>query len=367
MDPGRYETLVVHGALAPGEESMRDFAEREGARMTYVPRLGQPIRPGEDLAALRRLGAIMRGFRPDVVHTHTAKAGFLGRLAAILALEPRPAIVHTYHGHVLERYFGPARSRTYRGLERWLGRHSDRLIGVSQATVDDLVRLGIAPRERFSVVPLGLDLEPFASLAAEPGGPLRGELGLADDEILATYVGRLVPIKRLDVLLRAVATARGGGAAVRLAVVGDGEMRPDLERLAGELGIRSHAHFLGYRRDLRTIAEASDVYVLSSDNEGMAQSLIEGAAAARPVAATAAGGVPEVVAPDAGMLVPQGDAEALGAAVAELAGDRGLRMRLGERARANALARFSAERLIADMDAIYTGLIRGRAAGVSQA
>ncbi len=144
LDPSRYETLLVHGSLAAGEESMADLARREGARTEFVPSLGQSPRPDLDLTALARIVAIARRFRPHVVHTHTAKAGFLGRLAALTALRPRPAIVHTYHGHVLEGYFGPAKSNLYRSLEALLGRRSDCLVGVSQATVDDLVRLGVA-------------------------------------------------------------------------------------------------------------------------------------------------------------------------------------------------------------------------------
>ena len=137
-----------------------------------------------------------------MVHTHTAKAGFVGRTAAVTALRPRPVIVHTYHGHVLEGYFGKVTTRFYRTLESTLAKRSDRLVGVSQATVDDLVRLGVAPRERFRVIPLGLDLEPFASVDEQAGRTLRDTLGIADDEVVLTYVGRLVPIKRVDTLLR---------------------------------------------------------------------------------------------------------------------------------------------------------------------
>jgi len=229
------------------------------------------------------------------------------------------------------------------------------------------VRLGVAPRERFRVVPLGLDLEPFAAVGAEPGGTLRGELGLADGELLATYVGRVVPVKRVDVLLRALAAARRSGAGAHVAIVGDGVMRPGLERLASELGLAGHAHFLGYRRDLAAIAEASDMYVLSSDNEGTPVSLVEAGAAARPAVATAVGGVAEVVTPDSGLLVPSGDHEALGAAIAALAADAVLRRRLGAQARRHVLARYSAGTMLATVDELYTELIRGRAAGASHA
>ena len=360
LDPERYETLLVHGTLPPGDESMAEFAEREGARTLFVPTLGQPVRPQADARALARLGAIARELRPHVVHTHMAKAGFLGRSAALLAVRPRPLIVHTYHGHVLEGYFGRAKTGMYRSLERILARRSDCLVGVSQATVNDLSRLGIAPRDRFRVIPLGLDLEQLGRVGPRPGGPLRKELGVPEDEALATYVGRVVPIKRLDVLLRAVAVARQQRAPVHLAVVGDGELRPALARLAADLGISSRVHFLGYRRDLARIAEGSDLYALSSDNEGTPVSLIEGAAAGRPAVATRVGGVPEVVTPETGILTRPDDEHELGRALVRLADDRALRRGLGENARRHVLGRYSAERLLADIGALYEELLAAR-------
>ena len=168
FDPERYQTLLVHGRTAPGEESMADLAQAEGAETVYLPSLRQPVNPIHDTRALRELGSFARRFRPHLVHTHTAKAGFLGRQAALLGVRPRPVLVHTFHGHVLEGYFGPAKTRLYRGLERTLARHTDRLLGVSRRTVDDLVRLGVAPPEKFRVIPLGLELEPFASLELAP-------------------------------------------------------------------------------------------------------------------------------------------------------------------------------------------------------
>jgi glycosyltransferase involved in cell wall biosynthesis len=356
LDPDRYETLLVHGSVAPGEESMADLARSEGARAEFVPSLSQPPRPWLDATALARIVAIARRFRPHVVHSHMAKAGFLARLTALAALRPRPVIVHTYHGHVLEGYFGPLQSRLYRSLETGLGRRSDRLIGVSQATVDDLVRLGVAGRDRFQVIPLGLDLGPFARLDRTPGRALRRGLGIGDDDIVLGFVGRVVPIKRVDVLLRALALAQDAGP-LRLLVVGDGEIRPGLEELSRELGIADRVRFLGYRRDLTTIASAADIAVLASANEGTPVSLIEAAAAGRPAVATRVGGVPEVVTPDTGVLVPPGDPVAFATALRKLADDPELRARLGASAREHALRRYSAERLVADVEALYDTLL----------
>jgi glycosyltransferase involved in cell wall biosynthesis len=364
FDPGRYETLLVHGTLAPGEASLADLAAEEGATMRFVPELRQPVQPLQDSRALLKLIRLAREFKPHVVHTHTAKAGFLGRQAA-LAVRPRPAIVHTYHGHVLEGYFGAAKARLYLGLERALARASDCLIGVSQATVDDLVRLRVAPRERFRVLPLGLDLDRFAELPGALRAESRGELGIGTGEILLVFVGRLVPIKRLDLLLGALARARKSEPRLRLAVVGDGEERPRLERQAAELGIAADVRFLGYRRELRPVFAAADIAVLSSDNEGTPVSLIEAAAAGLPAVATDVGGVREVVvSEETGILVPRDDAAALAEAMLLMAGDAERRESYGRAARPRAIGRYGAERLLGDTGELYRELVAARFSAV---
>lgn len=355
-----YETLLVHGSLAPGEEPLTEVAEAEGAEMLYLPSLAPPIRPDSDIRALAQLIRVARRFSPEVIHTHTAKGGFLGRAAA-LAVKPRPTVIHTYHGHVLEGYFGSSKTALYRGMERAAARVSDRLIGVSSATVDDLVRLGIAPRDRFRVVPLGLDLDAFAALELVPDPAARRELGIEDDGILFTYVGRIAPIKRLDLMLESVAKARVAGHSIRLAVVGDGEDRAGLEAQARDLAIDSHVHFLGYRSDLARIAAASDAFALSSDNEGTPVSLIEAAASGRPVLATDVGGVRDVVKEHSGIIVAPDDPAALAEGFGVLAGDRDLRLEMGAKAREHALGRYSAGRLVGDIDSLYRELLDTRA------
>ncbi|MEA2125191.1 MAG: hypothetical protein QOI80_1973 [Solirubrobacteraceae bacterium] len=358
--PDRFETLLVGGSVGRGEASFDHLAAEQGARLATLSRLGPEIDPIDDALALRKLAGIVRAYRPHIVHTHTAKAGTLGRLAA-LAVHPRPIVVHTYHGHVLEGYFSARVSAGYTRLERSLARVSDRLIGVSRATVDDLVRLGVAPRERFEAIPLGLQLERFLQLDPAPHGPFRAELDMAAGESLAVFTGRLVPIKRLDVLLDGLAHARQAGARLVLAVVGDGPERGGLERRAAELGLADAVRFTGYRQDLPEILAAADMAVLSSDNEGTPVSLIEAAAAARPCGSTLAGGVAHVVPPEAGVLGGRGDAEALGDALARLAANADLRTRMGIGARAHAAASFTPERLIARISDLYERLLAERA------
>ena len=339
LDGTRFQTLLAFGSLGPGEGSFESLARSEGCVVTKIPGLSPRMRPHADMRALIGLIRLIGAYRPAIVHTHTAKAGFVGRFAAALAPKPRPLIVHTYHGHVLEGYFGPVLSAVYRFLERRLARISACLIGVSQATVDDLVRLRVAPRERFRVVPIGLDLRRFLEPSAEAAAALRDQCGAGADEVLLGFVGRLVPIKRVDLVLRAVATLRGEGVPIRLMIVGDGPERASLEQLALRLGIGDVAHFVGYLPDTSAAAAAAEIAILASDNEGTPVALIEAAAAGRPAVATAVGGVADVVIPGTGVLVPAGDHVALADAVARLARDAELRAEMGARAREHVVGR----------------------------
>ena len=357
LDPGRYQTLLVHGSVGRGEESLHDVAAREGCTERLVPSLRPEINPIRDLRALGALIRIVRGFRPHIVHTHTAKAGMLGRLAAVLAGHPRPLIVHTYHGHVLEGYFGSMGSWLYRLLEHGLGAVSDCLIGVSGATVDDLVRLRIAPRSKFRVLPIGLDLAPFLRAGSDDGLALRAQAGVRSEEILVTFVGRLVPIKRVDLALEAIARARALGAPARLAIIGDGDLRDELERLAHGLGLEDAVAFLGYREDMTEVTAGSEIALLTSDNEGTPVSLIEAAAAGTPAVSTQVGGVEEVVTGDSGILVERNDAAGLAHAIVRLADDPDERARMGNHARQHVSVRFSVERLLQDVDELYRGLL----------
>jgi glycosyltransferase involved in cell wall biosynthesis len=360
LDPDRYETVLFHGEVGAGEAALSSTADRLGVRREAVPGLRPELRPIDDLRALLYLIRAVRRFRPDIVDTHTAKAGMLGRLAAAIALRPRPVIVHTYHGHVLEGYFGPLQNAFYRALERLLARVSDALIGVSSATVDDLVRLRVADRSKFRVIPIGLDLEPFLSSSAGDGAAFRAEAGASEGDTLFTFVGRLVPIKRLDVLLRAFARASPSGGRVRLAIVGDGELRDELQQQARDLGVADRVWFAGYREDMVAVAAAADIAVLSSDNEGTPVWLIEAAAAGKPAASTDVGGVADVVTPETGLLARAEDSDALGDAMAALASDSGRRQAMGERARHHVRDRFSVRRLVHEIDELYRELLAAR-------
>jgi glycosyltransferase involved in cell wall biosynthesis len=360
LDPDRYQTLLLHGDVGEGEASLAGVADRLGVERKLVRGLGPALRPFDDLRSLITLTRAVRTFRPDLVHTHTAKAGLLGRLAAILGGRPRPVIVHTFHGHVLEGYFGRVQTGFYRLLERLLGRASDALIGVSSATVDDLVRLGVGPRSKFRVIPIGLDLARFTEPPNGARARFRAEVGASDDDVVVTFVGRLVPIKRVDLALQSFAHARSQGAPVRLAIVGDGQLRDELEAIARNLAVADAAIFLGYREDMVEVTAGADIALLTSANEGTPVSLIEAGAAGRPAVSTGVGGVADVVTSETGIVVAPGDDRALGAAISELATDGERRQAMGTRAREHVLGRFSVTRLVADVDALYGELLRSR-------
>jgi glycosyltransferase involved in cell wall biosynthesis len=358
LDPSRYDARLVAGTEAPGEGNYLALHGTARTRVTVLPALGREVRGAADAVVLGQLVALMRRFRPHVVHTHTAKAGTLGRLAAKLARVP--VVVHTYHGHVLHGYFPPGRTRVFLAIERVLARGTDCLLAVSETVRRELLGLGVGSAARFRVMPLGLDLDRYAEAEARRG-ELCAELGFSRDVPVVAIVARLVPIKAHEVFLQAARRVLEAVPASRFLVVGDGERREALERQASELGLGASVHFLGWRRDLERIYADAWVVALTSRNEGSPVSLIEAMAAGRAVAATRVGGVPDLVQDGVtGRLVPPDAPDALAQAVVDLLRDPDLRRALGQAARARVLPAFAAARLVADVDALYAELLRGK-------
>ena len=353
-----YETTLVAGTLARGEDSMAFVARELGVDVVTIPELGREISPLRDLIATLRLAWLIRRERPQILHTHTAKAGTVGRLAARLAGGARPPIVvHTFHGHVLRGYFGPLRSRIFRWLERWLARHTTALVAVSPQVRDDLVAFGVAPPEKFVVIRLGIELE---QRVADTDGrsETRRYLGIPPDRFTVGWIGRMTAIKNTEDVLSAFKALRTGGVEATLCMVGDGPDRAELERRAHELGIMRDTLFLGYQQDVAPFYAAFDALVLPSSNEGTPVSVIEALAARTPVVATRVGGVPDVVREgEDGFLVETGDTEALADRLARLAADPELRERMGARARERVLPRYEVSRLVDDVDRLYRTLL----------
>jgi len=357
-----YRTTLVAGTLARGEGSMAFVADELGVPVRTIDQLHREISPLRDAVAVLRLARIIRQERPHILHTHTAKAGAIGRLAALLSGGARPpVVVHTFHGHVLRGYFGPARAAGFRLLERWLARQATALVAVSPQVRDDLVSLGVAPRESFAVVRLGIALEERVPARVDEGAAMRRLLGIGPERFTVGWVGRMTGVKRTDDVLLALARLRERGVDACLCMVGDGPDRDHVEHRARALGIARHCLFLGYQDDVSAFFAAFDAFVLPSANEGTPVVAIEALAAQRPVVATRVGGVPDVVRDGVdGFLVEPGDVDALASALERLAGDPDLRARMGAAGRERVLPRYAVGRLVDDVDLLYRSLLQAQ-------
>jgi glycosyltransferase involved in cell wall biosynthesis len=353
-----YDTTLVRGQEEPDEGNMNYLARARGVAPVSVNSMRR--NPGwRDVPALMSLVRIMRQQRPHIVHTHAAKGGTLGRLAALLAF-PRPAdrplLIHTYHGHSLTGYFSSTTAGTYRRIERFLARSSDRLIAVSHEVRADLMDMGVAPGAKFEVVPLGFDLAPFAVTGAnrrQMRDALRAELGIAPAARVVTLIARLVPIKRVDRFLRMALELREL-EDVEFLIVGDGELRDALARSPEAQALAGRLTWAGFRRDMPAVVFASDVIVQTSDNEGTPVSLIEAQAAGVPVVTTRVGGVATVVQDGStGFVAPKDPPEAMASRIDVLLKSEELRATMGERARERTVRLFSLDRLVGDLDELY--------------
>lgn len=366
-----WPTLLVAGSPDPTEGSMEYLLAASPVRFLRLPVLRRALHPVHDLAAWWALLLLLRRERPQLLHTHTAKAGAVGRAAGLAYrwLTGRPLrMVHTFHGHVLEGYFARPTAGLFQSIERALAAATDCLIAVSDAVRDDLIRRRVAPPSKIRVVPLGLPLGPLLALPPPPleEGPLR--VGI---------VGRLVPIKQHTTFLQAVRQLRDDGAldGARFSVIGDGPLRAPLEQEAQRLGLADHVTFTGWRSDLPAVYGALDVVCLTSRHEGTPVALIEALAAARAVVASDVGGVGDVLrSPGApreapavaagaflqaphGLLIRPEDPRGLAAALRRLAARPDLRQALGAAGRAHVARQYPLDRLVEDLDRLYRELV----------
>ena len=359
-----YRTHLVHGTLGADEGDMRYLLNGSTLPVTYIPSLQRRVAPMRDLRAMTSLYRLMCATAPAIVHTHMAKAGALGRAAAALYNRTtgrrRPArVVHTYHGHVLEGYFNPAQNSTFLRAERVLARLTDRLVAISPEIRDDLLHAyHIGREDQYVVIPLGFDLSPFANVNDDDRRAARIALGIPSGVPVIATAGRLTAIKQPELLLGAARLVidRVGTAVVLIA--GDGELRPAVEAQIGRLGLRPHVRLLGWRRDLEVVYAASDVFALTSKNEGTPVALIEAMATAVPGVSTDVGGVAHVI-PDnrMGRRVAPDNHQAFAEALLEVL-QHPDRSAMGRHARSHVLGRFTRERLERDIAALYDDLLR---------
>jgi glycosyltransferase involved in cell wall biosynthesis len=354
-----YECGLAVG-LDESEGPVLDDARRRGCRLIGIPALGREVAPTKDLTALAVLTRLMRRERAAIVHTHTSKAGFIGRLAARLARVP--AVIHQPHGHIFYGYYGPGGSAFFMRLERLAARWSDRIVTLTERGTAEHVAQGIGRPEQFAAVPSGV---PTAALQARAPGraEARARLGLASDAFVVLGIGRFVHIKGFDVLVAALGRAAAEVPTLRVILVGDGPEGDALRIQADALGVGDRLEMRGAVAGAAGLVDylaAADVCAAPSRNEGMGRVLVEAMALGLPVVGTAVGGIPSVIGADeAGRLVPADDPEELARALADLERDPALRAKLGEAARARAEA-FSTRVAEARLLALYAGLVRDR-------
>lgn len=348
-----FEQRLLVGTV--GEDEADELALRAPEiEVRIVPGLGRAVRAWGDARALAAISAEMRQFRPHIVHTHTAKAGTLGRFASRVAA-PAAATVHTFHGHLLHGYFHPAVRAGVVSVERLLARHTTRLVAVGNRVRDELLAAGVGRPEQYTVVPPGVRL---------PNPPSQGEgrriLGLDRvPGLVIGFAGRLTAIKRPDRLLNAVAELQNRGVSTTVLVAGEGSLEADMRNQVAQLGLGRTVRFLGMRSDMEVFWAACDVAVVTSDNEGMPMALIEAALVGRPAVTTDVGSASEVVSHGrTGFVVPP-DHVAIADALGQFT-DAGLRRRMGAAAVDHAQVHFSAQRLVSDTAGLYMDLVGPR-------
>jgi glycosyltransferase involved in cell wall biosynthesis len=355
LDNAEWRTVLVTGSIEPGEADMSYLLEEHGVTRVLIPTLGRELRPLRDLWTAWQLLRVIVRERPDVVHTHKAKAGAIGRVCALVA--GVPVRVHTFHGHVFHGYFGAKKTRMFLAIERTLARVTSRLVTPSALLVDELAgRYHVAAASKFAVVPLGFDLAPFAG-AERHRGQLRRRLGVHNSAELVAIVGRMVPVKDHATFVAAAALLAARRPRVRFVFVGGGELEAEVRAAVTAAGLDERAHFLGWTQHLEQVYADVDAVALSSVNEGTPVTLIEAMAAGIPVAATAVGGVPDLLAGRGELAAPRDPvalADAIERALTPAARTRAARIR------ADVLTAFGQERLCRDLAGLYDALLAAR-------
>ncbi len=379
LDPGRFEQRLLAGGVQAGEDDLGPWVRAQGVDYDRVAGLGRSLNPLRDLRCLAALWRQMVRFRPHLVATHMAKAGFLGRLALLLYRPwarlrgwPRPRVVHTFHGHTFHSYWGPLAGALFLRLERMLARRATwRIVAISPGQKREIQEhYGVGRPEQFRLIPLGIDLSLFQDPAAGRRR-FRQEMQAGQEEILIGAVGRLAPVKNYPLLIDTAAALRSAHPRLfqhcRFLIIGGGSARQigELNRQAAEAGLGERLRLLGNRDDPQDFFPGLDLLLLTSHNEGTPVAILEGGACGLPVVATEVGGVADLLGAEAarqppcftirqrGLSAPSGQAAALAAALAHLMDHRGQAAELGRSLRDYVMAHHGKERLIQDIDALY--------------
>lgn len=363
-----FETMIVAGAKDPTEASSKFILNQMGLEAIHLPEMKRAINPFQDYKAFRSIRRIIKDFKPDIVHTHAAKSGAIGRHAAIGA--GVPIIMHTFHGHVFHSYFNPLQTKVFLQIERFLARKSDAIVAISELQKDELTNhFHVCKPEKTHVIPLGFDLQKFGENMINKRKAFRGNFQIAADEIAIGIVGRLVPVKNHKMFLESFAMARESTERkLRAFIVGDGEMMTELKERATELGIPftsglppdhpAPLTFTSWIMDVDHVMAGMDIIALTSLNEGTPVSLIEAQASARPIVSTRVGGIEDAVLEGTtAHLVPVGEPKLFADQLIAVLESENLLYELPKNGVDFVLNKYHYTRLIEDMAKLYRKLL----------
>ena len=362
----RYELVLVHGLSLESRmtdwekqsvESRIEEARALGVKVIPVPSLVRRIAPLHDLLALFFLLRLIIREKPDMVHTHTSKAGILGRWAAWLARVP--IVVHTAHGHIFYGHFGPLASGFFVLLERFMALITDRLIALTVGERNDYLKSSVSKPDRIVTIHSGVEIDDYLSARVNVEEK-RESLGISTRGLVVGTVGWLLPIKGPMHLLNAMESVWQDYPEATLVFVGKGDLEKELRAKALQMGVSDRVKFLGWRDDIPELMQILDVFVLPSLNEGMGRVLAEAMAAGKPVIASHVGGIPDLVKPGQnGFLVEPGDLTGLSRAITRLLSDKKIRDEMGRKGR-EMCQDFSVEKMIEKIDVLYASLFKER-------
>lgn len=349
----RFDASLISGPTSGEEGNIEDVVRSAGVDILREPHLVRPVSPFEDTLTVARLARRFRRARPHIVHTHTSKAGILGRAAARIARVP--IVVHTPHGNVFDGYFSPWKTRLFAAIERRAARWTDRIVELTPGGIEEHLALNIGRREQFVTIFSGIDLAPYDD-ARRRRSATRAALGASDGDFVVGAVGRLEPVKGFTYFMAAAQRIAAQAPRARFVHAGSGSQAEAIQGQRGALNGRMA--LLGLRDDVPALMAAFDALVVPSLNEGMGRVILEAGAAGTPVVASRVGGIPDVVRDGlTGLLVPARDPEAIADAILSLERDPERARAMGQAGRAHVAPAFGLERMVVRIEALYEELI----------
>ena len=343
-----YTSTLIYGSLAEGEGSMEYKATEKNLKTILIPELGREISLIKDIATIWKLYKLLRKEKPDIVHTHTAKAGTVGRIAARMALVPQ--VYHTFHGHIFHSYFSPLKTKIFIFIERFLSLLSTKIIVISEKQKEEILSFGIAPENKLTVIPLGFELNTFRLVE----NYWHKAYSIPQHIKLIGIVGRLVPVKNHMFFMECAKAIANKRSDVAFIIIGDGELKESLEAKAKQLDLAHMVIFPGFLTDLSRIYSDLDIVTLTSDNEGTPVTLIEAMALGKPVVSMAVGGISDIIEDGVmGHLVYARNAAVFAAKVIDLLDNPPKAQQFGAAAKTKTLSRFGIQRLVQDIHTLY--------------